>query len=183
MSTEARIIESWREIFAKQKDRAERAMAQLSDAELHEPPAPSVNAVSVIIRHMAGGMRSRWTDWLTTDGEKPGRDRESEFAVDPSIPRAQLMEAWEGGWSLVLGAMAALTPGDLARTITIRGEPHSVPRAVTRQIDHYGYHSGQIVTFAKMLVLRAGREWTHLSVPPGGTSAFNAGMRERFGSF
>ncbi len=168
-------IEAFEQTFAGQKSLAERAIAQLPDARLHEPAAPGMNPIAVIMRHMAGNMRSRWTDFLTTDGEKPTRDRDAEF-VDDRPGRETLMRRWEDGWGCVFGALSSLTDADLARIITIRGQPHTVARAIARQIDHYGYHTGQIVTFARIL---AGDQWRHLSVPPGGTEAFNKSLGYR----
>jgi len=174
------VIDSYRGVFARQKSMAERAMAQLSDAQLHQPAAERTNSIAVIVRHMTQSMRSRWTDWLTTDGEKPWRDREAEFADDASVSREDLMRGWNESWGLVLGAMDALTAEDLTGAVTIRGEPHTVPEAVARQIDHYAYHVAQIVFIAKLL---KGDAWEHLTVPPGGTAAYNERMRKKFGRF
>ncbi|MCA9280665.1 MAG: DUF1572 family protein [Phycisphaeraceae bacterium] len=165
-------IEAFEQTFAGQKSLAERAIAQMSDAQMHASAAPGMNPIAVIMRHMAGNMRSRWTDFLTADGEKPTRDRDSEFADDHLASEA-LMQRWDDGWCCVFDALSPLTDADLERTITIRGQPHTVARAIARQIDHYGYHTGQIVTFARIL---AGDQWRHLSVPPGGTDAFNRSM-------
>lgn len=167
----ATVIDAARATFEAQKNLAERAMAQLDDAQLHQAIAPGMNPIAVIIRHMAGNMRSRWTDFLTTDGEKPTRDRDDEF-VSIHADRAALLAQWEHGWRALFGAIDALTDVDLGRTITIRGQPHTVARAILRQVDHYGYHVGQIVTFARIL---ADDAWEHLSVPPGPgqTEAFN----------
>lgn len=166
------IIEAFEQTFAGQKSLAERAMAQLDDALLHAPAAPGMNPIAVIVRHLAGNMASRWTDFLSSDGEKPWRERDHEF-LDDQLGRDALMRRWEGGWRCVFDALAPLTDADLGRTITIRGQPHTVARAVARQIDHYGYHTGQIVSFARIL---AGEHWRHLSVPPGGTDAFNRSL-------
>jgi hypothetical protein len=176
------LIKSWIEILKRQKALAERAIAQLPDDALHEQVDPSVNTIATIVKHMAGNQRSRWTDWLTTDGEKPDRDRDDEF-VDSLTTRDEIMARWEEGWACVFRALADLTPADLGRTVTIRAEPHSIPDAVNRQIDHYGYHVGQIVTFAKILATRHGVDWQHLSVAPGASTRFNEAMRKRHGSF
>ena len=165
-------IEAFEQTFAGQKSLAERALAQLSDAQLHTPAVPGMNAIAVIMRHMAGNMRSRWSDFLTTDGEKPSRRRDEEF-IDDRLAREALLQRWDDGWRCVFDALAPLTDADLSRTITIRGQAHTVARAITRQIDHYGYHTGQIVTFARIL---ARDQWQHLSVPPGGTDAFNKSL-------
>jgi hypothetical protein len=127
---------------------------------------------------MAGNMRSRWTDWLTTDGEKPDRNREGEFA-DEGESRADLMARLNAGWDLIDACLQALTPADLTRTITIRGEPHSVPLAVERQIAHYAYHAGQIHLIARIVHGPEGWKWH--TVAPGGSAAFNRAMSERFG--
>jgi len=181
MSTDALAAEltaSWVRIFESQKRLADGAIAQLSDAQLHQRPAPNLNSVAIIMRHLAGNMQSRWTDWLTSDGEKPGRDRDREF-LDYFQPRDELLDAWERAWGLALASVRALTAGDLPRTITIRGERHSIPDAVNRQISHYGYHTGQIHLIARGIV--GNDRWQWQTVPPGGTRAFNTRMSERFG--
>lgn len=165
-------IEAFQQTFLAQKSLAERAMSQISDEALHRAAAPGMNPIAVIVRHMAGNMASRWTDFLTADGEKATRRRDEEF-VDDGLGRADLLRRWEAGWACVFAALRPLSDADLARTVTIRGQPHTVARAIARQIDHYGYHTGQIVTFARIL---AGNGWQHLSVPPGGTEAFNRSM-------
>lgn len=177
---EQALIDSWLTIFRRQKSLAERAMAQLPDGALHERVDDAVNPIAVIVKHMAGNMHSRWTDWLTSDGEKPYRDRDGEFAHDLSTE--QVRARWESGWACVFAALEELAPADLDRTITIRSEPHSIHEAVNRQIDHYGYHVGQIVTFSKILAMRHGVCWEHLSIEPGGTASFNEGMQSRYGS-
>ena len=124
------------------------------------------------MKHMAGNMRSRWTDFLTTDGEKPDRRRDSEF-VSEGEDRAAITLRWEEGWRTVFDALASLGPGDLSRTVTIRGEPHAVVEAVNRQLSHYGQHTGQIVFLAKHLRSSA---WKTLSIPRGGSESFNERM-------
>jgi uncharacterized damage-inducible protein DinB len=178
-------IDAWREIFATQKSLIERAIAQLTDEQLHEPIEPQTNPVAVILLHMAGSMRSRFTDWRTTDGEKPWRNREAEFdaAAARALSRAQIMERWEKAWTVLFAALGALGPGDLDRTVSIRAEAHTVAQALERQVSHYGYHAGQVVLISRILVQRAGGQWQHLSIPPGQTEAFNARMRDRFGAF
>lgn len=172
------LIDSWVKIFESQKRLAEGAIAQLSDAQLHEPIAPGTNSVAIIMNHMAGNMRSRWTGFLTSDGEKPDRDRESEFAQRRE-PRAVVVERWDAGWDCVFSALRTLTPEDLHRTVTIRGEPHSVPDAVNRQISHYGYHVGQILLIARILV--GDERWKWLTIAPGGSAGFNERMKRKFG--
>lgn len=169
-------IEATRETFARQKSMGERAMAQLSDAQLHERPVDparaDTNPIAVIVRHLHGNMLSRWTDFLTTDGEKPTRTRDDEFD-DDMAPRDELMRRWEEGWAAVFNAIDDLTPDDLTRDVRIRGEAHTVSRAILRQVDHYGYHTAQIVFIAKLL---KGDAWETLTVPRGGTEAFNRSL-------
>src|SRR4029078_12245523 len=127
------------------------------------------NAIAIIVKHMAGNMRSRWTDFLTSDGEKPDRNRESEFEDAPAT-REALMQLWDQGWALVFGALEPLSDADLGRTVTIRGEAHSVMQAINRQVAHYAHHVGQIVMLAKHF---AGGRWESLSVPRNRSAEFN----------
>jgi hypothetical protein len=150
-------------IFRYYKNLAERAMEQASDDQLFAVLDPESNSIAVIVKHLAGNMQSRWTDFLTSDGEKPGRDRDAEFS-DPPATRKALLELWEDGWSHVLGTMESLTDADLGRSITIRGEAHSVMQAINRQVAHYSYHCGQIVFLAKHL---SHDGWRTLTVPRG----------------
>jgi Protein of unknown function (DUF1572) len=143
---------------------AEGAMAQLKDEDLFITLDPESNSIAVLVKHMSGNMRSRFTDFLTTDGEKPDRYRDQEFELDPATTRAELMKSWEDGWARVFAAIESLKPEDVMRTVTIRGEPHTVLQAVNRQIAHYAQHTGQIVFLAKHL--RAS-EWKTLSIPRG----------------
>jgi hypothetical protein len=156
-------------LFAYYKKLAERAMDQVTDECLFTCIDGEANSIAVIVKHMAGNMRSRWTDFLTTDGEKPGRNRDSEFE-DPPATRAELLAQWESGWSCLFSAIRPLTDADLARTITIRGEPHSVMQAINRQLAHYPHHVGQIVLLAKHF---ACDRWQSLSVPRRGSAEFN----------
>src|ERR1700722_11119012 len=150
-------------LFRYYKNLVERAMAQVTDDQLLAVLDTEANSIAVIVKHMSGNMRSRWTDFLTSDGEKPGRDRDAEFS-DPPTTRAALLELWEDGWQCVLGTMESLSDADLGRTITIRGEAHSVMQAINRQLAHYPYHCGQIVFLAKHL---RHDNWKSLSVPRG----------------
>ncbi len=143
------------------KQMAETAMGQVSDSQLFEAIDEESNSIAIIVKHMAGNMRSRWTDFLTTDGEKADRNRDSEFE-SPARSRAELMDVWNGGWKLVFQAIEPLQDSDLARTVTIRDEPHSVMQAIQRQLTHYAAHIGQIVFLAKHF---RGREWKTLSIP------------------
>jgi hypothetical protein len=143
---------------------AEGAMAQLKDDELFILPDPESNSIAVIVKHMAGNMRSRFTDFLTSDGEKPDRYRDQEFELSPATTRADLTKWWEEGWACVFAALEALKPEDVTRTVTIRGEPHTVLQAINRQIAHYAYHTGQIVFLAKHI---RSSKWKTLSIPKG----------------
>jgi hypothetical protein len=144
---------------------AEGAMAQLKDEELFVALDPESNSIAVIVKHMAGNMRSRFTDFLTSDGEKPDRHRDQEFELNPATTtRADLTKWWEDGWGRVFAAIEALKPDDVMRKVTIRGEPHTVLQAINRQIAHYAQHTGQIVFMAKHI--RSGK-WKTLSIPRG----------------
>jgi hypothetical protein len=156
-------------IFRQYKRLAEAAIAQLTDEQLCIKLDPEMNSIALIVKHMAGNMRSRWTDFLTTDGEKLNRNRDQEFCDGPN-DRATLMEIWEEGWSIVFGALEPLTEADLSHTITIRGEAHSVMQAMNRQLAHYPYHCGQIVFLAKHL---QSENWKSLSVPRNHSAEFN----------
>lgn len=156
-------------LFRYYKRLAERAMAQVSDEQLFTVLDEESNSIALVVKHMAGNMRSRWTGFLTSDGEKPDRDRDSEF-VDPPPTRAALMETWEQGWNCLFAALEPLTDADLSCTITIRGQAHSALQAINRQLAHYPYHIGQIVLLAKHF---AGRQWQSLTVPRNGSAEFN----------
>jgi len=155
------------------KKLGERAMAQCSDENLFVAIDPESNSIAIIVKHMAGNMRSRWMDFLTTDGEKPDRNRDTEFEDAPQT-RAALMELWERGWKYVFDALEPLNEEDLTRTITIRTEPHSVMQAINRQIAHYAHHVGQIVFLAKHLTARATGKWESLSIARGKSAEINA---------
>ena len=156
-------------IFRQFKTLAEAALAQVTDEQLQATLDPESNSLAIIVKHMAGNMRSRWTDFLTTDGEKPDRNRDSEFE-EPPATRAELMRLWEDGWNRVFTALEPLTDADLGRTITIRGEAHSVMQAINRQVAHYACHCGQIVFLAKHL--QSGN-WKCLSVPRRKSDEYN----------
>ena len=156
-------------LFRYYKRLGERAMEQVSDEQLFAAIDKEANSIAVIVKHMTGNMRSRWTDFLTTDGEKPGRDRDSEFVDSPST-REELMAAWEDGWNRVFTAIEPLTDADLGRKVTIRGEAHSVMQAINRQLAHYPHHVGQIVFLAKHF---ACDHWQSLSVPRNKSAEFN----------
>lgn len=148
----------------KLKAQAEKAVAQIDDEQIVALLDPDANSIAVIMKHMAGNMRSRWTGFLTSDGEKPDRDRDSEFELTGSDSRPQLMAVWEDGWARMFDAIGSLSEADLTRTVQIRGERHSVVEAINRQVTHYAAHVGQIVLLAKHY---AGPKWRTLSIPKG----------------
>jgi hypothetical protein len=160
-------------VFRQYKRLAERAIAQVSDEQLNRVLDPEMNSIALMVKHMAGNMRSRWTDFLTTDGEKPWRNRDSEF-VDPPSSREELMSVWEAGWQCLFSALEPLSDADLGRTVMIRGEAHSVMQAINRQIAHYSYHCGQIVFLAKHF---QAERWSSLSVPRGKSAEVNERVR------
>lgn len=148
-------------IFRFYKDMGERAMAQVRDEDLHTALDEEMNSIAIIVKHMVGNMRSRWTDFLTSDGEKPDRGRDGEFVSAPPS-RAALMQLWEEGWRYVFSALEPLSDADLSRTVRIRNQPHSVMQAIHRQTTHYAYHVGQIVMLAKHF---QSSDWQSLSIP------------------
>jgi uncharacterized damage-inducible protein DinB len=162
-------LEDSRALFRYYKTLAERAMAQVNDEQLVAVLDGEMNSIAVIVKHMAGNMRSRWTNFLTTDGEKPDRDRDTEF-VDPPATRDALLAMWEQGWKYLLDTLDSLSDEDLQRTVTIRGEAHSVMQAINRQVAHYSYHCGQIVLLAKHF---KHDDWKSLSVPRRHSADFN----------
>lgn len=155
-------------VFRYYKQLAEGAMGQVTDEQLFAVLDPEMNSIAVVVKHMAGNMRSRWTDFLASDGEKPDRNRDSEF-VDPPATREALLKLWAEGWDRLFTALEPLSDADLSRTITIRGEAHSVMQAINRQIAHYAQHLGQIVFLAKHL---RSKEWKTLSIPRGKSEEF-----------
>ncbi len=163
-------IEDSLAVFRQYKALAEKAMAQVTDEQLLKVLDGEMNSIAIIVKHMAGNMRSRWTDFLTTDGEKPNRNRDSEF-VDPAPTRDALLAAWGDAWDRAFIALGSLSEEDLPRTITIRGEAHSVMQAINRQIAHCAYHCGQIVLLAKHF---GHDQWQSLTVPRGQSQAFNS---------
>jgi len=157
------------ELFRHYKKLAEAAIAQVTDQQLVTVLDSEMNSIAVIVKHMAGNMRSRWTDFLTSDGEKPDRQRDGEF-VDPPATREALLAVWEEGWRRTFSALEPLSTEDLERTVTIRGEAHSVMQAINRQIAHYAYHCGQIVLLAKHF---RHEDWQSLSIPRKKSAEFN----------
>lgn len=156
-------LDDARHEFRRHKGLADRAMQSLNDEQFFHRPGPSVNPIALIVKHLAGNMASRWTDFLTTDGEKPGRDRDGEFLLTDSDTRAALMDSWERGWSTLFATMEGMTDSDLGRTVTIRGEPQSARQALLRGMTHVAYHTGQILYLARFI--DPTRPW--LTVPPG----------------
>ena len=146
----------------KLKAQADKAMAQIDEAQFFALLDPNANSVALIVKHVAGNMRSRWTDFLTSDGEKPDRQRDTEFERDATDSREAILARWEAGWDLLFSTLASLRPADLGKTVTIRNEPHTVVQAVNRQVSHYAAHVGQIVLLAKHF---AGPRWRTLSIP------------------
>jgi hypothetical protein len=155
------IEEATRE-FRRLKSAADRALAQIRPQDLFRSLGPDENSIAIILKHLAGNMRSRWTDFLTTDGEKPDRNRDAEFEREEADSREDLLARWERGWEILFAALAPLTPADMDRTVTIRGEPHTVLQAVNRALCHCAGHVGQIVLLAKHF---AGTGWQTLTMP------------------
>jgi hypothetical protein len=158
----------------KLKDLADKALVQVRDEDLTVTLDPESNSLAMIIQHLAGNLRSRWTDFLTSDGEKPDRNRDAEFEAHEGTTRAGLIAAWEEGWACLFGTVDSLTTEDLIKTVYIRSEPHTAVQALNRGVTHAAYHVGQIVLLAKHF---ASANWQTLSVPRGGSRAFNEAMR------
>jgi hypothetical protein len=159
--------------YRNYKTLGERAIAQVSDGDLHTLVDPDANSIAIIVKHLAGNLRSRFRDFLTSDGEKPDRNRDSEFENGPKT-RKELLELWENGWKCVFDALEPLTDSDLTRTVTIRSEPHSVMQAINRQVAHCAYHVGQIVYLSKHFAVAKAGAWQSLSVPRGRSTEFTA---------
>lgn len=158
--------------YRNYKTMGERSIAQVSDATLHTQIDPDSNSVAVTVRHLAGNLRSRFTDFLTSDGEKPTRNRDGEFEERPALSRAELMAEWEGAWAIALASIDALSPDDLMRTVTVRNEAFLVVEALNRLVTHAAYHVGQIAYLARHF---AGPAWTTLSIPKGKSAEFAIG--------
>ena len=172
MSTNSPILSVAIDELQKIKKLADKSIEQLSDDQLHVTIDPDANSVAILMRHMAGNMRSRWIDFLNSDGEKPTRMRDREFE-DPGQTRADLLAEWEHGWQCVFDALTPLTDADLQRTVLIRSEPHTVYKAISRQVAHYAGHAYQILFLAKHL---QGSKWKTLSIPRGQSEEFNRRM-------
>jgi hypothetical protein len=154
----------------KLKAQADKALGQIQAEHFFATLDPDANSIAVIMKHMAGNMRSRWTGFLTSDGEKPDRHRDTEFELGEADTREQILSVWEDGWSRVFGAITSLSPADLEKTVRVRGEAHSVVEAINRQVSHYAAHVGQIVLLAKHF---AGPQWQSLSIPKGKSREFD----------
>ncbi len=159
-----------RRSFRGYKRLADGGLAQLSDEEFFRAPDPESNSAAVVVKHVAGNLRSRWKDFLTTDGEKPDRNRDQEFVLAPEDTRPELMRRWEESFQIVFDCIAALTPEDFSRSVTIRREPHTILQAMNRSLMHTAYHVGQILYVGKHL---RGSAWTMLSIPRGKSAEFN----------
>ena len=172
MPNDSPILSAAIDEFQKIKKLADRSIEQLSDAQLHATIDPDANSVAVLMRHMAGNMRSRWVEFMTSDGEKPDRMRDREFE-DPGQSRAELIAEWEHGWRCLFEALTPLGDADLQRRVVIRGESMSVYKAISRQVAHYAGHAYQILFLAKHL---QGASWKTLSIPRGQSEEFNRRM-------
>lgn len=165
MSSEA-IVRNYHEdaiaMFKSYKKLADKAIAQLKDEEFFVTLDEESNSVAVVMKHMAGNMFSRWTNFLTSDGEKPDRNRDMEFVIEASTTKDDVLDYWERGWACVFAAVEPLTPEDFEKTVMIRGEVHTIVQAINRQLTHYAYHVGQIVFLAKHY---RSRDWNSLSIP------------------
>ena len=162
--------------FRAYKKLAEKAVAQVADAEFFVTLDEESNSIAVIMKHMAGNMISRWTDFLTSDGEKPDRNRDLEFVIEPKATKAEALAYWEKGWACAFQALESLQPDDFARKVLIRGEEHTIVQAINRQMTHYAYHIGQIVFLAKHF---RSSEWTSLSIPRNRSAVFNEYLEEK----
>ena len=172
MALPAGYLNDLRRAFRNYKMLGEAAIAQVSDHDLHTLLDPEANSIAIIVRHLSGNFRSRFTDFLSTDGEKPWRERDHEFLMPERASRAQIIEWWESGWSVLLASLEALTPADLERTVQVRGEPFLAFEAIGRSVTHAAYHVGQIALLAKHF---SGPDWKSLSIPKGESKAYARG--------
>jgi hypothetical protein len=170
-------IDELRLEFRRYKFWADQALAQVDDAAFFATLDAEANSVAHVVKHVAGNLKSRWTDFYDGDGEKPDRWRDREFEIEPGDTRAALMAKWEAAWACLFATLEAMTPADAARTVVIRAEPHTVPRALVRSVAHTAQHVGQIILLAKH---GCGASWRTISVPRGQSEAFNATMRAQF---
>lgn len=177
-STAQHYLEDSLATFRAYKKLAEKALDQLEDDEFFATVDAESNSVAVIMKHITGNMISRWTDFLTTDGEKPERNRDIEFVIDPEVTKPDIMEYWEKGWQRTFETLEVLQPDELMRTVTIRGEEHTVVQCINRQMTHYAYHIGQIVFLAKHF---RSSEWKSLSIPKNKSAEFNQYLEKKSG--
>ncbi|HPH99158.1 MAG TPA: DUF1572 family protein [Chitinophagaceae bacterium] len=171
MKVSNKYLSSTQWIFHYYKDLCDKTLAQINEQQLHWQCNTTTNSIAIIIQHLSGNMLSRWTDFLTTDGEKPWRDRDGEFEI-LNVDKASLLNEWEKGWDCLFGTFDSLTENDLIKTVYIRNEPHTVIEAINRQLGHVAYHVGQIVLIAKMLL---NENWETLSIPKGKSKELNMG--------
>ena len=164
--------------FRAYKKMAENAVAQLSDEEFFITLDPEDNSIAVIMKHISGNLLSRWTDFLTSDGEKPSRNRDMEFVIESESSKEALMSYWERGWQTLFSALEPLRPADFDKTVKIRGEDHTIVQAINRQLTHYAYHIGQIVFLAKHF---RSTDWKTLSIPKNRSAEFNAFLADKPG--
>jgi hypothetical protein len=157
--------------FRKQKGWAEQALRQVADAAFFRKPGEHSNSIAAVIKHLALNLASRWTDFLTTDGDKPWRDRDAEFVIGPEDTRARLLAAWEAGWAALFQTLGQLGEGDLLKKVTIRGEEHTVVQAIHRSLAHTAYHTGQIMYLSRLLTPEG---WEWITIPPGQSQQFKA---------
>lgn len=169
------IVSSIEAEFRRYRSLAEGAIQQLDFVQLRISLDPQANSIAIIMKHLGGNLRSRWTEPLASDGEKPWRNRDQEF-IDDFADRAALLAAWDAGWDTLFTSLATFTDADLGRILTIRGEPHTLSLAMQRSVTHAAYHCGQIVQTARILASRAGQPWRTLTVPRGGSQEFNRSL-------
>lgn len=163
-------LDSARKLFQYYRELGDKALSQIGEEHIHWQPSPESNSVAVIVKHLSGNMLSRFTDFLTTDGEKPWRDRDAEFENDYA-DKTELLAAWNAGWECFFNAVNPLVENDLGKIVYIRNQGHTVMEALSRQLAHYPYHIGQLVYLCRLL---AGEKWQSLSIPKGGSQEFNA---------
>jgi len=176
-TTTTLLIEELRLEWRKLKEQADKAIAQVDDAGFFATIDAESNSIALIVKHLGNNLRSRWTDFYTTDGEKPDRDRDGEFILAADDTRERLLALWEAGWRQLFDTFETMTAADLDRTVVIRWEPQSAPRATLRALTHAAAHVGQIVLLAKHVT---GPEWRTLSIPRGQSRSFNEQLRQRF---
>jgi hypothetical protein len=172
-------LQDMEERFRSVKDLGDRAIAQVTDGEFFHQLDGEANSVAILLQHMGGNLISRWTDFLTTDGEKPDRNRDGEFVIVPGTRRTDIVARWEEGWRCVFDTFSALRPDDVERTVRVRAEPQSVAQAIHRQVTHAAYHVGQIVLLAKHY---RSQDWKTLTIPRGASDAFNRELAAKYGA-